>query len=385
MIEYTLVQSVNLIYGAGACSRIAEVLMDGGYTNAFVVFDKGVRAAGIADKIFNSLDAANIKYSQFDEVIPDPPDDMIEKGAAACQAAKCDCVIGVGGGSSIDSAKAINLMRFNPPPIMKYVDPAIPVKRALGLVTIPTTSGTGSELSNGMIITDSKSGEKITILRPPAPRAEYAIIDPELMVGMPPELTMYTGLDAMAHAIESYTTIRSNLFKDQIAEKALEIVFKWLPVAIKDGKNIEARSYMAIAASLGGIMLGQGGTNISHGLSHVLGARFHIPHGAACAFAQPYVLEYNAIAVPGKIKRIGEIIGGKFNGNETPEEIGAITRDAFIRFRDIEVGMKPVSAFNIDKGKINEMADAIESMFITLNPRASTRDDIIEILEKMLG
>ena len=385
MLNYSFVQNVKTLYGVGTCSQVAEILDEGGYKNAFVVFDQGVKAAGIVDKVFASLDAAGVKYATFDEVVPDPPDDMIAIGFEACKEAGSDCVIGIGGGSTIDTAKAINLMRFNPPPILQYADPAVPTVRALGLVTIPTTAGTGSELSNGIVITDSKTGDKIPILGPDA-MSEYTIIDPELMVGMPPALTMYTGLDVMAHAVESYTTVIGDLLKNQISEKVIEITYKWLPVAVKDGSNIEARSYMAIASSLGGFMLAQAGTNAGHTYAHVLGGKFNIPHGAACAIADPYVLEYNAVAIPEKTKKIGEIMGAVFTGDETPEEIGAKTREAFIKFRDIDVGMKPVSEFGIDKGRIEEMADLADGdVFVQINPRPLDRANIVVLFEKMLA
>ena len=385
MLNFSLMQDAKILFGVGSCSQIAEILQDGGYKNPLVAYDKGVKAAGVVDKILKSLDAAGIKYCEYDEVIPDPPDDMIEKGFKVFTDAKCDCAIAVGGGSSIDTAKAINFMSYNPPPILQYVNPAVQTKRALGLISIPTTAGTGSELSDGMVITDSKTGEKIPIRGPDA-MSEYIIIDPELMVGMPPELTMFTGLDAMAHAVESYTTILGNLMKDQIAEKVIEIVYKWLPVAVKDGKNIEARSYMGIAASLGGFMLAQAGTHVGHTIAHMLGARFHVPHGAGCALAEPHCLEINAIAVPEKTRKIGELMGAKFTGKETPEEIGAITRDAFIKFRDADLGMKPASAFNMDKSLIGVMADvAVNDVFVTLNPLKLTRDNIVSLLDKSMS
>ena len=385
MLNYSFVQNIKALYGVGTCAQVADVMKEGGYTNAFIVCDQGVKAAGIADKVTASLDAAGLKYTIFDKVVPDPPDDMIAEGSAACKEAGSDCVIGVGGGSTIDTAKAVNLMRFNPPPILRYADPSVPTVRALGLITIPTTAGTGSELSNGIVITDSKTHAKVPILGPDA-MSEYCIIDPELMVGMPPTLTMYTGLDVMAHAVESYTTVIGDLLKNQISEKIIEIAYKWLPVAVHDGSNIEARSYMAIASSLGGFMLAQAGTNAGHTLAHVLGSLCNVPHGAGCAIADPYVLEFNAVAIPEKTKKIGEIMGATFTGNETPEEIGAITRDAFIKFRDVDLGLKPVAEFNIDKNMIDEIADTADGdVFVQINPRPMTRDDIKSIVEKMLA
>jgi len=385
MLNYSFVQNVKALYGVGTVSQVAEIMAEGGYKNAFVVYDQGVKAAGIADKVLKCLDDAGVKYTIFDKVVPDPPDDMIAEGSAACQEAKSDCVIGIGGGSTIDTAKAINFLRFVPPPILQYADPTVPTKRALGLITIPTTAGTGSELSNGIVVTNSKTGDKVPILGPDA-MSEYCIIDPELMVGMPPTLTMFTGLDVMAHAAESYTTVIGDLMKNQLSEKVIEIVYKWLPVAVKDGSNIEARSYMAIASSLGGFLLAQGGTNAGHTFAHVMGGKLNIPHGAACAIADPYVFEFNAPAIPEKTKKIGELLGATFTGNETPEQIGEITRKAYLKFRDIDVGMKPISEFGIDKGKIGEMADLADGdVFIQINPRPMNRDDIVALFEKMLA
>lgn len=385
MLNYSLEQNVKVLYGVGTVSQVAEIMNEAGYKNAFVVYDQGVKSAGIVDKVLASLDGAGIAYATFDKVIPDPPDDMMEEGFAACSEAKSDCVIGVGGGSTIDTAKAINFMRFNPPPILQYADPNKPAKRALGLITIPTTAGTGSELSDGIVVTDSKTEDKIP-MRGPDAMSEYTILDPELMLGMPPGLTMLTGLDVMAHAVESYTTVIGNLMKNQLSEKVIEIVYKWLPVAVKDGGNLEARSYMAIASSLGGFALAQGGTNAAHTYAHAFGSKFGTPHGAGCAIAEPYVLEFNAVAIPEKTKKIGEIIGATFTGSETPEEIGAITRDAFIKFRDIDVGMKPASEFGVDRSRVDEIVDFADGdIFVQINPRPMNRDDLAGLFEKMLG
>jgi len=383
MFDFSLYQKVKVVYGPGSSSKIGELVREANYSNAFVVFDEGIKASGIIDKILQSLKGSGVIYTCYDKVMPNPADDMIEEASLICNREKCDVVIGVGGGSSIDAAKGINILRFNEAPMLRYADFInVEMKVSPGLISIPTTAGTGSELSDGLIVTDHKSGDKIPVLAVNG-MSEYAVIDPELMIGMPLGLTVMTGLDALCHACESYITIRSNQMKDQIAEKAIELVYQWLPLALEDGKNIEARSHMAIAASMGGWMLREANALAGHSFGHVLGAKYHIPHGAACTYAEPYILEYNADVVPEKIKKIGMGLGVKFTGKESSEEIGALTKDAFISFYQ-RLGLKPIKEYNCDLSTLPEVANLIkDEPFMYFNMKQMEYDEIMTILNKI--
>lgn len=382
MLNFQMYQRVRLLYGNGSVGQIGELVTHMGVKKPFLVCDKGVEAAGIIKKITDSLEKSRISYRIFNGVVPDPPADMAEQAAALCREAGCDCTIAVGGGSCMDTGKAVNMMRFNKGPILRFTDSSIPMEISPGLICIPTTSGTGSEVSDGLVIS-VPNGPKCPILATNA-MADYAIIDPELMVGMPPQLTAITGLDTLAHVVESYTTNATNDLIGFFTEKAIDETVRWLPVAVKDGENLEARGHMAICCCIGGWMLGYGHTHAGHSFSHVLGSMFHVPHGAGCGFAMPYVLEFNALAVPERVRVIAEKLGASFDGAECPEEIGAKAREAALHFVYDVVGLRHPREFYYDENLFSAAAKAIsEEMFQVFQPRKMTERDALDILKKI--
>lgn len=382
MLNFQMYQKVKVIYGEGCISQIGELVTTIGSKKAFVVCDKGVMDAGIVKKITDSLDKAQINFVIFDKVLPNPPATVVEEGGELCKAQGCDCVIAVGGGSSMDTGKSVNLLRYNDGPILRFTDFSVLMNLSPGLITVPTTSGTGSEVSDGIVLSD-ENHVKYPILATNA-MSDYTLIDPELMVGMPPKLTAATGIDTLTHCVESFTSNLENKMVDFFVEPGIEAVVKYLPRAVKDGKDIEARSKMAIACTVGGWMLGYGHTHAGHSFGHVIGAYFNVPHGCACAFAEPYVLEFNAPAKPEKTKRVAGIMGATFEGGETAEEIGAKARDAFIHFRDDVIQMTPAKEFGYDESKFEEMAKAIEAeLFQVFNPVKMTAEDALVILKKI--
>lgn len=382
MLNIQMYQRVKLLYGNGSVHQIGELMTSMGAKKPFIICDKGVVAVGIVQKITDSLEAAGIAYHLYDGVIPDPPADMAEQAAALCKAEGCDSTIAVGGGSCMDTGKAVNMMRFNEGPILRFTNFSTPMELSPGLVCVPTTSGTGSEVSDGLVIS-VPDGPKCPILATNA-MADYAIIDPELMAGMPPHLTAMTGLDTLAHVVESYTSNATNDLIGFFAEKAMDDVIRWLPIAVRDGQNLEARGRMAVCCCVGGWMLGYGHTHAGHSFSHVLGAMFHVPHGAGCGFAMPYVLEFNAPAMPQRTRVIAEKLGAAFDGTETPEEIGAKARDAALHFIYEVVGLRHPREFPYDESRFEEAAQAIaEEMFQVFQPRKMTKEDALSILKNI--
>jgi len=384
VVNVTFTQSVNVVVGQGEVSKVGEIAtLTGAKSKVLIVTDKGVIGAGIVDKVIEGLKSSGLPYAIFDKVMPDPLDTMIHEGAEFCMTEGCDLVVAVGGGSAIDAAKGINALRYGEGSIMDLYKTSI--GHCPGLVCVPTTSGTGSELSNAIVVTNAATGTKRLMLSP-AYVADYAILDPELTVGMPPQLTASTGLDVLAHATESFTTnFLSNPLSQAISEKAAQLVVKWLPTAVADGENIEARQNMAVASMMGGWCLLLAAAHAGHSFAHMLGSNYHIPHGLACSYANPFIIEWNALVVPENMKRVGEILGASFSGNETPAEIGAITRDAYIAFYK-SVGIKPISQYNCDLSILPKVADDIlTDPAFPLNPREMSKDDIIELLKKIMA
>lgn len=355
MLNYTFVQSVKVLTGEGSVYQLGELLEEAGYKKPFFVCGNSMKKNGVLDKIYEGLDAKKIEHVEYNKVQPDPPSEIVDEGAAVCKENGCDCVIGIGGGSAIDTAKGINALRFNEGSILDYV--TNPMKHCAGLITIPTTSGTGSELSNGAIVSDTKLDKKLPVMCIEN-MSEYAILDPTLTVGMPYRLTLLTGLDTFSHCYEAYTSALSNPMSDLICEKMLETVAEYLPKALEDPNDLEARGKMQNAAAIGGWMLYLACAHVGHSIAHVLGGKLHITHGAACAYGTPAVLKAIAPAVPKKVEKIGKILGAGFTGSETPEEIGEIAASAYRLFVE-SIELEPVADFGLDAAKVDEIADAV--------------------------
>lgn len=382
MPNYTIPQPTNIVVGCGTVNEITNVLKDAGYSKPFVTYDKGVKDCGIVDRVTDALKKSGYSFVEFSDVTPDPPADMVDRAADICKKEKCDCVIAIGGGSSIDTAKAVNVLRFNSGKILDYGNPDAVMKLSPGLICIPTTSGTGAELSNGIIITDPVAHVKVPIVGT-AGVSEYVILDAELTVGMPAGLTMMTGLDVFSHAMESYTTIFANPVTEIISEKLMADVIEYLPRCVKNGNDIEAREKMLVCASLGGWMLRNCCANVGHSIAHVIGAKFRIPHGAACAFSAPVTIEFLAPTLETKIRKVGEILGVKFAGNEDAETVGRMVADAYRKFRD-DLGLKSIETYGITKEQVVTLADdVVNEPFAGFTPRKVTKEAAEELLGKL--
>lgn len=335
-MNYSFEQTIKMVCGWDSLNQLPTLLKEEGFQRPLVVCD---------------------------QVQPDPPAPIIDAGAALCREQNCDCVVAVGGGSTIDTAKGINLLRFNEGNILDYAGGKA-YRPASGLISIPTTAGTGSELSNGMIVTDPDSAQKLAIIA----YGEFAILDPALTATMPASLTVNTGLDVFSHAFEAYTSILSNPMADAVCEKIMAEVCRWLPAAKANGDDQTARQRMAVASSLGGWMLSNACAHVGHSLAHVLGAKFHMPHGLVCSYTLPVTMETIAPAVPEKVRYAGEILGVQFTGTETPQEIGIQAAQAYRRFRDGLLDGKAVT-FPIDDSNLKALAEEVAAeAFAGLTP-----------------
>ncbi len=383
MVNYTCMQNVKLMVGENCHEQMGEALKEAGYGKAFVVYDAGVKAAGIIDKVLASLKKAGVECVEFDKVLPDPPADVVNEGGALCAEQGCDCVVGIGGGSAIDTAKGINILRVNGGSILEYANPAKEMKKSLGLMSVPTTSGTGSELSNGLIISDTEHDSKVAILAANG-MSEFAVLDPVFSAGMPQGLTIMTGLDVFSHAAEGFTTILANPVTDMITTSLMQNVVEYLPRAVADGNDMEARTKMHVAASLGGWMLANASAHVGHSLAHVIGGMCHIPHGACCAYSLPVVLELVAEELPDKVKTIGEILGATYDGTEDAAAIGEKAAAAYRTFAYETVGVKPVSDYVEATPDLEELAKRVPvEPLASLAPVEITEENALAMVEKI--
>ena len=334
MLNFQFYEKVKVLYGNGCINQMGELAKELGRSKALIVADPGIMQTDIVDRIKAGLDNEKIGYAVFTDNEPNPPIKASEAAYEMLVAEGCDFIIGVGGGSNMDCAKGANILKHNPAPLIQYANFAKPFNVGDGLIMVPTTAGTGSEMSDGAILSDENH-------------------------------------------------IKFN-FIAFMAEKTIDEIAEFLPQAVEDGKNMTARGKMAVAAAVGGYLLVYGHTCAGHSIGQTIGGYFNIPHGTACAYALPWVLEFNAPAVPEIVKRVGTGLGVEFSGNETPEQIGTMVRDAFIEFRDVKCKLPSIKTFDYDEAKFDEIAQVCaDEFFQQFNPRTMTKDDCMAVLKNM--
>jgi len=284
----------RVVFGVGAVARLPELVRTAGGSRVFVVTDPGLGRSGVVQRVEQVLDAAGLEAGGFDEVEPNPAASTVERGALALRAFGLEgtIVVAVGGGSAMDTAKALDLRAVNDGSVWElgYDDPGLTPGRPI--VAIPTTAGTGAETNSYGVITDEAAGRKGYIGHPSLlPFA--TILDPGLTVGLPPAATAATGIDALTHALESLLSRNSNPFAEAIALGVIGTVGAWLACAVEDGSDLEARSQLLVASHLAGVGQASGtGVGLVHALGHALGTRGRLPHGTALAVVLPEVLEF---------------------------------------------------------------------------------------------
>jgi len=280
----------DVVFGQDALSHLAELKGK----SAFIVTDRNIVRLGLVDKVKEQLAQAEIQATVFDEIEPDPSLQTIQNGVTLMNQHRPDLVIGVGGGSVMDAAKAMRVQYEKPDIKPEEINPFIS-NLGLGakckLVCIPTTSGTGAEATFAIVLTDIREQRKLSLInREVVPN--IAIVDPEMARAMPPQITADTGMDVLTHAIEGYTCTWKNDFADGLCIKAIQLVFQYLQRAVKDGNDMEARERMHNAACMAGIGFTNSLTGMAHAAGHSLGAVFHTPHGRAVGLFLPYTVEY---------------------------------------------------------------------------------------------
>jgi len=369
----------KLVIGCGAASQVATEAKELSILHPLIVTDPGVRNAGIVDKVLGPLSEVGLSYSIFDGVEPNPKVSTVVNGVEVYQKEQCDGLISVGGGSPIDSAKAIGILATHTGSIMDYagfgkVKSPIPPH-----IAVPTTYGTGTEVTNASMITDSdrslKTGISSRFLFP-----NVAVIDPEMALSLPQSIGASTGMDALTHGIESYVSIKAQPITEGISLHAIRLVSENLTKAVAG--DLEAISYMIIASAMTGFCFSYTRTAAVHGIAHTLGGHFDVPHGIANAILLPHVMEFSLEACPEKYMEVAKAMGEKIEGlspkeaaQRSVEFVNRLLRDLGLPTRLRDIGC--------DKKKFPQVVeDTMKTGNILVNPRRVTGDDVLELLTR---
>lgn len=385
MTNFNFRAPARIVSEIGGMARLGELAAGLGMRRPLVVCDPGIVACGIAARAVDALAAAGLAAEVFDAVEPDPPVAMVRRAVAAAQAAGADGIIGLGGGSSLDTAKVVALLA----PSTQSLDEIYGVDMARGarlpLIQVPTTAGTGSEATWVSVITNERNEKKAVYT--PQLLPDVALLDAALTVGMPPKVTAATALDAMVHAIEAYTSrTKKNPVADALARKALQLLAANLPRVLENGHDLTARAAVLDGALLGGMAFVNASVAAIHGLAYPLGARFHIPHGHANALVMGPVLRFNLQAAQ---QHYAELACCVLPGNSFPSEGDAA--DAFVQAMEALAsygGLETrLSHFGVSADDIQSMSDEVVTQIqrlIATNPCDMTTEDVATIYRAVL-
>lgn len=374
---FSFILPTRIEYGTGCLAKLPDMLKEAGVKRPLLVTDKGIKAAGIVDRVTACLDAAGVTYSVFDDIEPNPKDYNVEAGAVAAREFGADSIIAVGGGSPIDCSKSIGVLLAHDADKIKPYEGKTGVKKPIPpLFTVPTTSGTGSELTFSSVITDTANQYKMTV-KSPLIAASVALCDPELTVSVPPSVTAATGVDALTHAIEAYTANCSEPFSDAVALYAIELIYNNLEAAVKNGSDIQAREAMLMGSMLAGVAFSHSDVASVHCIAETLGGIYDLPHGLCNAIFLPHMMEYNSCCCQDKYARVARAMGLEF----TTEEEGAAKAVAAVQRLCLNVGLPEFRSLNVPEENFAKIAEiSARNISTESNPRPMIVEDYIAVL-----
>lgn len=372
-------------FGAGARKELPEVLNRMGLKKALVCTDKGLLKVGTAQKVTEVLDAAGFPYEIYSEIKPNPTVTNVKQGVAAFADAKADCIIAIGGGSAMDTAKGIGIVTNNPEfaDVVSLEGVAPTKNKSVPIIALPTTAGTGAEVTINYVIIDEERQAKMVCVDPNDIPA-VAIVDPELMYSLPKSLTAATGMDALTHAIEGYITKGAWVMSDMYELQAIKMIAENLPLAVEEPTNPVGREGMALAQYIAAQAFSNVGLGLVHGMAHPMGSLHDIPHGVANALLLPTIMEFNMPKCIEKYGVIAKTMGVNTEGM-TAEEAAQAAVDA-VKALSVRVGIpQTLTELGIKEENIPALAaQAIADVCTPGNPRDVTEAEIIELYKKVL-
>ncbi|KOV56168.1 iron-containing alcohol dehydrogenase family protein [Streptomyces sp. MMG1121] len=367
-------------FGPGRIELLPELIADTGHHRAFVVTDRGLRAAGVAERVLKILASAGVEHTVYDEVAPNPSTGNVDAGAARARAFGPAAVVALGGGSVLDAAKGISLLVGNPDAAAADADRLWEAADGLPVVAVPTTSGTGAETNGFGVIEDTTACRKVYIGHPSV-KPRVALLDPELTLGLPPAATAATGIDALVHGIESLASRGANAFSTAYATQAVTLIGHALPAAHRDGSDLDARAELMLGAHLAGQALTLSGLGLVHGIGHALTAHTGTPHGVALAAVLEEVMEFSAPRARQAYEQTARAL------RVAPPADGDWAKAAVTAVRELSGSLdvkRPLRALGAGRDLLPAIAAGAVADAVTKNaPRVPAEREVLEILTRV--
>ncbi|GAW93550.1 iron-containing alcohol dehydrogenase [Calderihabitans maritimus] len=373
----------EILYGPGASDNLGERVRQLGST-ALVVTDRGVVRAGVVEKIEKSLVASGVKIKRFEGVKPNPDIEIVDRAFQIARTQDTEVLIGIGGGSSIDVAKAVGLLLANGgASISEYVAGKSIRNPNPPLIAVPTTCGTGSEVTTSTVVLDPVRKHKVSLRQGTFLCPTLAVIDPHLLTTLPSQVVASTGMDALTHAIESYLSLAASPITEGCALYAIELIGRYLRPATSNPSNLKAIGSMAIASTIAGMSFGQASTTLVHGMAHALGGYVDLPHGLATAVLLPHVMEFNLPADPEKFARVAQALGQHVEGLTTIEAARLSVKAVRELMSDVGIS-ETLETVEVKREDIILMSKAAAAeKRLANNPRRVNEEDILKIFEQV--
>jgi len=365
-----------ILAGLGSIERLGEEVKALEAKKALMVTDKGVTSSGVGEKIQTLLKKEGIGIDIFDKVIPDPDIGCAEACVEMAKTDRYDLILGVGGGSPMDIASVTSVMLTNQGAIQDYLGVNLVKKPGIPTILVPTTAGTGAEVTPNAILTDVEEKLKKAIVSPYI-LPWVAIVDPVMSVSMPPSVTSSSGIDALTHAIESYTSKNATILTDLYAKEAIILIGRSLRTAVADGNNLQARFDMSIGSLYAGISLANAGVTAVHALAYPLGGQFNVAHGIANGLLLPYVMEFNVLGDIPKFAQVAHLLGEKVEHLPLIEQAYHAAKTVKAIYRDLKIPQS-LTELKVPKEAIPDMAKAAMNVTRLMgnNPRTMNIEDV---------
>ncbi|WP_392455179.1 iron-containing alcohol dehydrogenase [Chryseomicrobium aureum] len=370
-------------FGIGAIENLPKFLNELGGTNVLIVGDPGVLQAGIVDQVINPIKNSNFPFTVFTDVGTEASIESVDLGIKMAKENSCDLVIGVGGGSALDTAKAIGLMITNPGNIRDYIGMDKVNSSGAPVIAVPTTAGTGSEITRFAVLSDKQAKAKLSIgsmyICP-----TLAVCDPNLTISLPPHITAATGMDALTHALESYVNKATQPISEALSIQSMKLISRSLVIAVKQGENIDARADMLMASTIAAMAFNSTRLGLAHALAIPLGAHFKIPHGVVNAMLLPSVMKFNLVGNIDKFIEVAKIFGENLDGLSKRDAAERSVKVIRRLNEDIGIHYK-LSDYGVEEKHLEMIAqEAMESGNVPINPVKPTIEDLKNLCREVL-